>query len=370
MRGLKAPPRRSRAPQLFAATATSSICSQLSTAHGPAAITIRRPPTSTALPASPTSTTVGPGRKSRDASLKGFKTRMHSATPGSATNIPASAARLSSPTTPMMVRSSPRERCGAKPSSRMRARTTSISASEACIFMTTIMAGSRAIPYHRCKEPIRGRLFSGSEAECFSDKSAGGLENFVCMRCVRGVAAARQHERLRRTFDLPQDGIDLRRRAVLVVFALHHQYGAPDGRQVLFDVPPGKLRLEPHVRPRSKHRVGVGAVIAREPLPQARRLVFFGDSGDFLRADGLDEDVRRFEDERPNGAMSWRGTLRSPEPPGPRAGVDDRDRGAVAVAEENDLLSWKCSRTAGRTLSASSCMKATGRGPCTGSEEP
>ena len=44
--------------------------------------------------------------------------RTHSATPGSDSNMPASAARRSSPTTPTIVRSWPLERCGVKPSSR------------------------------------------------------------------------------------------------------------------------------------------------------------------------------------------------------------------------------------------------------------
>lgn len=45
------------------------------------------------------------------------------------------------------------------------------------------------------------------------------------MSDMRGVAAARQHERSGRTLDLRQDGIDLPEGAVLVVFALHYQDG-------------------------------------------------------------------------------------------------------------------------------------------------
>ncbi len=98
--------------------------------------------------------------------------------------------------------------------------------------------------------------------------------------------------------------------------------------------------------------------MAREPLSQARRLVLLRDARDAFDADELDEDMRSLEDERTDGPQS-------------RAGVNDRDRRAVAVAEEDDTSSsWKCSMTAGSTSSASSCMKRTGRGAPTGSDAP
>src|SRR5450756_2337282 len=66
----------------------------------------------------------------------------------------------------------------------------------------------------------------------------------------------------------------------------------------------------------------------REPLSQARRLVIRRDSSDAFDADRLHEDVRRFEDERADGA--------------PRhAGANERDRRAVAVPEKDDFLEFE-----------------------------
>jgi hypothetical protein len=118
------------------------------------------------------------------------------------------------------------------------------------------------------------------------------------------VAAALQHQRFGRAADLRHDGFDLRQAAVVVVFALHDEHGTLDGRQILFDVPPPKLGRQPDLRPRSEHRLGVATVVPREPLSQACRLVLLHDSRDAFDADGLDEDVRRLEDERANGVRS------------------------------------------------------------------
>ena len=65
VRGLNAPPRRTRAPAAFTFSAASSSCSRDSIAHGPAMTTIRVPPIVT----SPTRTSVGSSRTSRLASL-------------------------------------------------------------------------------------------------------------------------------------------------------------------------------------------------------------------------------------------------------------------------------------------------------------
>ena len=50
VRGLYAPPRSITAPLAATAAATSSICSLLSTAHGPAIVTMREPPTRITCP--------------------------------------------------------------------------------------------------------------------------------------------------------------------------------------------------------------------------------------------------------------------------------------------------------------------------------
>ena len=65
MRGLKAPPRRMRAPEAATDFATAPTCSALSTEQGPAMTMTSAPPTRT--PA--TSTTVSSALKVRPASL-------------------------------------------------------------------------------------------------------------------------------------------------------------------------------------------------------------------------------------------------------------------------------------------------------------
>ena len=171
----------------------------------------------------------------------------------------------------------------------------------------------------------RGTRLNREPAECLSEESTGRFEHLVRLIGVRGVATACQHQRFGRTADLRHDGIDLPEGTVLVVFALHDQHGTLDGWQILFDVPLPKLRSEPHVGPGPEHRVGVAQVIPREPLSQACRLVRSSDPRDAFDANGLDEDVGRLEDQRANGREK-------------RAGVNDRNRRAVAVAEKNDLL--------------------------------
>ncbi len=65
MRGLKAPPRRIRAPERWTSRATRPTCSLVSTEQGPAITMTSGPPTSTPL----TSTTVSAGLKVRPTSL-------------------------------------------------------------------------------------------------------------------------------------------------------------------------------------------------------------------------------------------------------------------------------------------------------------
>jgi hypothetical protein len=65
VRGLKAPPRRTRAPEGCTDRATTPICSRLSTEQGPAITTTSGPPTATRA----TLTTVSAGLKVRPTSL-------------------------------------------------------------------------------------------------------------------------------------------------------------------------------------------------------------------------------------------------------------------------------------------------------------
>ncbi len=86
VRGLNAPPRNRLAPLCATPRAALRICCSLSTAHGPAITTTSRPPIGT--PA--TSTTVSSCFTSRETSLYGAVTGMHSATPGSSLKCPGS----------------------------------------------------------------------------------------------------------------------------------------------------------------------------------------------------------------------------------------------------------------------------------------
>ena len=70
---------------------------------------------------------------------------------------------------------------------------------------------------------------SAAEIESLSDESADSFECLVRMIGVRGVATACQHQRFGWTVDLRQNGIDLPDGPVLVVLALHDQYGTRDG---------------------------------------------------------------------------------------------------------------------------------------------
>src|SRR2546422_6656424 len=69
VRGLKAPPRKTRAPAALTFAATSSTCPRDSTEHGPAITTISLPPIRTPS----TGITVASRRTSRLASLKGWR---------------------------------------------------------------------------------------------------------------------------------------------------------------------------------------------------------------------------------------------------------------------------------------------------------
>jgi hypothetical protein len=60
-------------------------------------------------------------------------------------------------------------------------------------------------------------------------------------------------------------------------------------------------------------------------LPPSRRFVLSGEPRDPVGADRLDEDVRGLQDDRGDARRA-------------SAGANDRDRSAVAVAEENGLL--------------------------------
>jgi hypothetical protein len=154
------------------------------------------------------------------------------------------------------------------------------------------------------------------------DEARHGLEHgrgLVAMRCM---AAAVEAEQLDRAADLLRDGVDLRHGAVLVVEALDREHRAGDARQVLLDVPRAEFRVQPDVVPAAERRLGVG-VMARQALAQVGGLERGLRAGNARHAQVLDEDMRGHDHEASHAV--------------PGAGVDQRDRAAVAVPDQDRL---------------------------------
>ena len=108
VRGLKAPPRSTRAPAAFTRTATSMTWKRDSTEQGPAMTTMSRPPTAT----SPTITCVDCRLTSRLASLNGCRIGVTDSTHSSDSSARSRSLPRSSPMAPMTLRSSPWIVCG------------------------------------------------------------------------------------------------------------------------------------------------------------------------------------------------------------------------------------------------------------------
>ena len=123
--------------------------------------------------------------------------------------------------------------------------------------------------------------------------------------------------------------------------------GHGDRRQAVLDVPRPERRREPHVVPAAEGGVDV-VVVAGEALPQIGRGVGRRGRRRWPDADVLDEHVRRQEDELGDRMAG--------------TGVQQGDRGAVAVADEDRTLDAAAASSAGSTTSASWCMYVTGRG--------
>jgi hypothetical protein len=134
-RGLKAPPRNAVAPAARTARADVTICSSLSTEQGPATMAISLPPKRTP---GAISTMLVSGFHSREACRYGFCTMSTLATPGSASMYDQSAL-LSSPSSPMAVRTSPGNGRGLKPCRVISSQTRSMSAADAAGCITTSM---------------------------------------------------------------------------------------------------------------------------------------------------------------------------------------------------------------------------------------
>jgi len=78
------------------------------------------------------------------------------------------------------------------------------------------------------------------------NESGGIVGEQLGLVAVRRVSAFWDHEQAGFR-QAPSDRADLLERAVLVVFALHREHRAADGRDLGFDVPVAKRAREPHV---------------------------------------------------------------------------------------------------------------------------
>ncbi len=140
MRGLYAPPRRKRAPASRTARAAASVCSRVSTAHGPAITPNVPPPMRDGFPSGPGSdTTVSCGCVSRDTSFHGLEIATASVTPAKCAKWPGS----TGPGLPVIataMRCAPGILCGVKPSSRILSTTRWTSSSVAVGSIKTSMA--------------------------------------------------------------------------------------------------------------------------------------------------------------------------------------------------------------------------------------
>jgi hypothetical protein len=134
VRGLKAPPRKKRAPLRRTASAIAKAWARLSIAHGPAIIASSSPP----IVASPMRTIVFSGRKSSVISLYGLLTRIASATPPRFSKCDGSMAP-GLPVMPIAVRVVPGMGWALNPSSSITRRTASTWLSVASAFITINM---------------------------------------------------------------------------------------------------------------------------------------------------------------------------------------------------------------------------------------
>src|ERR1700734_2401513 len=121
------------------------------------------------------------------------------------------------------------------------------------------------------------------------------------------------------------DGADLLHGSILVVRALNDERGNAPAIDRILDVPGPEAGIEPGVVPAAEGDVDMG-VIFGELRPQVVRLISAPRLCDRGEAYGFGEEMRRDQDEALDPLV------------GRFASGDRRDRGAVAVAEQNSAL--------------------------------
>src|SRR5579859_1380446 len=155
------------------------------------------------------------------------------------------------------------------------------------------------------------------------DKLCDLLEHRIGLIAMRGVAAIGQAKNLDRSARLAGDCFWLRHGPVLILETLNHENWTGDARQIFFDVPAPKIRMEPDLVPAPERLRGI-AVMAGELFGEISGFKLYLGLGDALDTEVLDENMRSKQHQSAHAVMNPR--------------VDQCDRGAIAVANENWCL--------------------------------
>src|SRR5271157_3118816 len=167
---------------------------------------------------------------------------------------------------------------------------------------------------------LRRKLLPGNSFSYPRHKLRHPIQRSFRLVAVRRMLAVREHQDLRR-WHARLCRLHLRDRSVLVLFALNAQDGTPDRRQIFFDVPRSKLRIEPDIVPSPKRCVHL-LVVASQLLRQVGRLVVHLRLRDAGHAEVLDKHVRRFQNHRARPLRIL-------------PGKDERDRSTIAVPQQD-----------------------------------
>ncbi len=173
-----------------------------------------------------------------------------------------------------------------------------------------------------------------------------GVDHRLRLVALRAVAAVGELEQPARWADPGGNAVELLHRAVLVVVALDREHRAANLRQLGLDVPVAELRIEPAVVPAEKGAVGI-VVHAGQRLPELAVLPCLARDADALDRHVLDEDMRRHDRDRARSVAR---------------GVEQRDRPAVAVADEQRRVDAEF-REQGRQHDPRLAMEIVGAAP-------
>src|SRR5713101_5504993 len=140
-----------------------------------------------------------------------------------------------------------------------------------------------------------------------------------------GMPAGRKHLHFDGTAGFSLYRGYLIRGAELIIQALQHQNRSTNPRQVPFDVPRSKIRIEPSALPSPERSIQIGAVVTGQLFRQIRGAKLVRHPGNCVETELLGEQMRSLEDQRSNRRPSF------------ATGIDDRDRCSVAVADKEWL---------------------------------